>query len=554
MRKQQGKHDELNKTIALNQAKVKQNPKDIEALEMLCGAHLKLQNYQAAAQLLSDVLKIDAKQIWAYQKLSNIYSHFGKHDEAKNLIRQALLIDSNDANSHLIFGTLLSEENNLVAGEWHFRRALSSTNLDPEIKSKLALCLMQQGKTDESYTLFEQASTLAPHDFKILAQWSKLCEVTGNLEQATSLLNTASSIASPDAVDLLRSSYYARTGKYQKSIDVINKAKNPSGDALLERGRAYDRIGEYDKAWSDFTIGKQRIVKEAPNLNYQKQAVENFFSELSSFITPEIVSQLPIANVRGDCPQPIFIFGSPRSGTTLTERVLSAHSQISAGGELTFLPELRELANKVLPTSTFPNNLAFSCTADFRHVATLFRDQYLARAESAGLFNSSADFFTDKMPFNEIYLPILKMAFPEAPIIQLTRNPLDVCVSMMSHRINHGFHCAYKPDDIFHHLNAVWNLRQHYERAMETDILFLKYEDFVLEQESVTERMIKHVGLPFEKACLNFQKNRTYTPTPSYIQVQSKVNDSAIERHKNYSQHLQAYEDQFSNLLLNQGY
>lgn len=546
--------DELIKIIKINEAIVGKNSHDIDAVKILSQALLRIDDFQAAAQQLSKLLKVDATQIWAYHDLALILQRFGKPEEAKDLIRQALLVDSKDAQSHAIFGTLLAEENNLIAAEWHFRRALELSPANPTIQSKLALSLMQQGKTEEAYTLYQQASELAPNDFEIVAHWSKLCEVTGDLEQADTLLKKASKIASPSAVDLLRSSYLARIGNQQQAIDIISRSKNPSGDALLERGRAYDRLGQYDNAWKDFVNGKEKILQEAPGLEYQTQGIEKFFTELTSFFSADMLPRLPSASVRKECPQPIFILGSPRSGTTLTERALSAHSDIIAGGELTFLAELRELANKILPTPTFPKNLAYSCTADFQYLATLFRDQYLARAESAGLLSSSAKFFTDKMPFNEIYLPILRMAFPESPVLQLTRNPLDVCVSMMSHRINHGFHCAYRVKNIFHHLNAVHNLGCHYSRVMDSNIFQLKYEDFVHQQEQETRSIIDYIGLPFQQACLNFQSNKSYTPTPSYIQVQSKVTDSAIERHKNYHTHLHTYQTKFAELMSAQGY
>jgi len=546
--------DELIKIVKTNEAIVGKNSHDIDAIKLLSQAHLRLANFQAAAQKLSDLIKLDSSQIWAYHELANILQRFAKSGDAKDLIRQALLVDSKNAQSHVVFGTLLAEENNLIAGEWHFRRALELSPDNPTIQSKLALSLMQQGKTDEAYTLYQTASELVPTDFEIVAHWSKLCEVTGNLQQADTLLKKAAKIASPAAVDLLRSSYLARAGKHQQAINIISASKNPSGDALLERGRAYDRLGDYDNAWKDFVNGKNKILQEAPGLEYQSQAIEKFFAELTAFFSADMLPNLPTASVRKECPQPIFILGSPRSGTTLTERALSAHSNIAAGGELTFVAELRELANKILPSPTFPTNLAYSCTADFRHLATLFRDQYLARAESAGLLNSRAKFFTDKMPFNEIYLPIIKMAFPESSIIQLTRNPLDISVSMMSHRINHGFHCAYRVENIFHHLNAVYDLSRHYGDVMDNNILQLKYEDFVAQQEQETRNMIDHIGLPFEQACLNFQSNTSYTPTPSYIQVQSKVTDSAIERYKNYQAHLQAYQTKFATLLSAQGY
>ena len=136
----------------------------------------------------------------------------------------------------------------------------------------------------------------------------------------------------------------------------------------------------------------------------------------------------------------MFVVGFPRSGTTLIEQVLASHSRVRAGGELPFVGDFRRLTNSLFPAAEpFPENLARSWTADNAFAATLFRDYYFARAEQYGLLEPGKAFFIDKMPFNEIWLPLIRMAFPRSPIVHVIRHPLDVCVSMMANNITHGF-------------------------------------------------------------------------------------------------------------------
>ena len=90
-----------------------------------------------------------------------------------------------------------------------------------------------------------------------------------------------------------------------------------------------------------------------------------------------------------------------------------------AGGELAFAAELRKLANHLFPgPEPFPANLAQAFTADHRYAATVFRDYYLARAEAAGLLEPGKSWFVDKMPFNEVWLPLITMAFPNAKVVR----------------------------------------------------------------------------------------------------------------------------------------
>ena len=153
--------------------------------------------------------------------------------------------------------------------------------------------------------------------------------------------------------------------------------------------------------------GQAQLAAEAGGLSYNAQAVETFFARLKRSSCARTFELLPRAPLRADVPQPIFIVGFPRSGTTLIEQVLASHPPVRAGGELSFVAELRNFSLQHVPgPEPFPENLARTWTADNRYAATLFRDYYLARAEQYGLLEPGKRFFTDKMPFNEIWLPL----------------------------------------------------------------------------------------------------------------------------------------------------
>ena len=112
------------------------------------------------------------------------------------------------------------------------------------------------------------------------------------------------------------------------------------------------------------------------------------------------------------------------------------------------------------------------------------------------------------MPFNEVWLPLIRIAFPHAPVVHLVRHPLDVCVSMMSHQLNHGFHCGYRLEDTAHYLAAVHRLHEHYRRELEPREFILRYESLVANPRRGVDRLLEHVGLPFDEACLRFHEQR----------------------------------------------
>ena len=278
--------------------------------------------------------------------------------------------------------------------------------------------------------------------------------------------------------------YLIRRGRHQEALAVLEGAPDLNGNAQLERGRLYEQLGRHREAWRDWVAGKAKLAAQAGAVEYQAGAVEAFFARMKQFFVRENFELLPRATQRRDVPQPVFVMGLPRSGTTLIEQVLSSHSAVRPGGELTFVGEWPQLIGRLLSDpAPFPEKLAQMCSADYHHVAILLRDYYFARAEARGLLEPGKLLFTDKMPFNELWLPLVRMAFPRAKIVRIVRHPLDVCVSMLSHELTHGFNCGYRIETIVHQLCAMSGLTEHYRRELDSGEFLLRYEDFVREPE-----------------------------------------------------------------------
>lgn len=493
-----------------------------------------------AADLLATALRADPDSPWAHLQTVELLQRSGRVDEAEQFARRGLARRPDDAPLHERFGELLCERNELVAGEWHLRRSLELGGARPALLVTLGLCLMRQGRAAEAEPFYAEADRLAPNEVRTLAYWSKACEVQHDLPRAEALLERAAAGGAASDVDLLRAQYLARTNRFDAALAALEAAPTLNGDALLERGRLKDRVGRHAEAWTDLVEGKRKLAAEAGGLRYEAAAVTEFLARLAGFFVRRNFERLPRATRRDDVPQPLFIVGSPRSGTTLLEQVLASHPVIRAGGELPFAAELREVANQLLPgREPFPHNLAGMMTADRHHLAAVLRDHYFARAERHGLLAPGCQYFVDKMPFNEVWLPLVRIAFPHAPVVHLVRHPLDVCLSMMSHQLNHGFHCGYRLEDTAHYLAAVHRLHEHYRRELDPGEFILRYESLVANPRAVVERLLDHAGLPFDEDCLRFHERGAYAPTPSYAQVAQPLNDRSIGRHRPYAAQLE---------------
>jgi hypothetical protein len=159
------------------------------------------------------------------------------------------------------------------------------------------------------------------------------------------------------------------------------------------------------------------------------------------------------------------------------------------------------------------------------------------------------------MPFNEMYLPLLRMAFPDSPMVYLRRDPRDVCVSMLSHHLAHGFHCGYRFEDIVAHVTATATLAGELFAAYGAAApLVLRYEDFVARQEEVTRALLAHLGLSFEEACLRFHASPRYAPTPSYERVTRPLDAASVGRHRRFAARLAPHAATLAPVLAAGGY
>jgi hypothetical protein len=182
------------------------------------------------------------------------------------------------------------------------------------------------------------------------------------------------------------------------------------------------------------------------------------------------------------------------------------------------------------------------------------RDLYLARSDDYGLLGSGAAYFTDKMPSNDFWLPLLRLAFPQSPVVRVRRNPLDILTSVMAHDMTHGFDCAYRLQDAARHLALVDRLLEAYRSAGLGPTYELRYESLVGDQKGETERLMTAISLPLEPAQLRFHEREMVSPTPSYAQVRQPLNDRSIGRWRNFAQELEPVRPSVAEAMQRNGY
>jgi tetratricopeptide (TPR) repeat protein len=515
-----------------------------DALLFLYRTSRQQERMQAAEALIRRVVALNPNNFYATNELTLLLLGKGALAEAEMHARNAIRIAPQNAQAHNLMGLVLTEANRPLIGEYHYRRVLElAEGEEPITLANLAWNLKNQGRIDEARALYRRAMALKPGVLQTVLGFAKMEEADRKFGAALALLDEAETLL-PDnpSVQLTRATVLSRLKRTEEALAILHEPEDGQrrlGPAeMSEKGRLLDQMGRYDEAFACFEAGKVRAVEMGARI-YLAEAAADQAGRLKSFFTERRLQTLPRAGTRLDMPQPVFIAGFPRSGTTLIEQTLTVHPRIAAGDELPYINDITQIMPRLLASPlNYPEALAELWMGDQRDGLNELRDYYLNRAAKSGIFREGADVFTDKMPLNEMHLGLIALLFPASPVIHVIRHPLDVLLSVYSNHLTHGFFCAAQMESIARHYTLVADLIDHYRRNVDLRYLPVRYEDMVVDQEAHVRKILDFIGVEFDPRCLSFETNTRYARTASYAQVTEKLYDRSRYRYRPYLKHL----------------
>jgi hypothetical protein len=267
--------------------------------------------------------------------------------------------------------------------------------------------------------------------------------------------------------------------------------------------------------------------------------IANYKSEDDTAIIDEVIERCTAHWLTTDVAPPkpdktpIFIVGLPRTGTTLTERIVASHSKVASIGETEFIQMLlRRESNVPSEQKMTPAMIAAVANKDI----TVIRDGYVDQARYR---LGEEPFFIDKLPFNVLYLGFIAKAWPDQPIVLLQRSPMDACFSMYKQVFTWAYKFSYNLDTLADNYIAYDRLCKHWRELLGDRLIEVNYEDIVTDQEGQTRRLLERLGLEFEQACLDFDKNAAPSTTASSVQVRQKVHTDSVARWRRYEAQLE---------------
>lgn len=233
---------------------------------------------------------------------------------------------------------------------------------------------------------------------------------------------------------------------------------------------------------------------------------------------------------------PVFIVGLPRTGTTLIERVISSHSRVRSLGETQFMQMMIRRESGIHSIESLSSEMiAGAAAADIAAIGKGYLDAITYRLDSRPVF-------IDKLPYNFLFLGFIAKAFPHARIVHMRRNPMDTCFSMYKQVFTWAYKFTYTLEHLGRYYVAHHRLAQHWRDVLGDRIIEVEYESLVQNQEQETRRLLEELGLDFEQACLQFDRNRTATTTASSVQVREKMHAGSVARWKRFAEELKPLE------------
>ncbi len=408
--------------------------------------------------------------------------------------------------------------------------ALALSPRDPLMLDMLGTVYTQCHAYERAASVFRRASALAPDNPICHFNLATSLVFSGNVEQAESELEACLALAPsywPAYGVLSRLRQQSQASNHIERLLLL--AQQTSGDPAAQMqlhmalAKEYEDLGNYPEAFEHLCVGK------SANRNTRNYAADGDEAIVRTLIRafPEPRPQPPGCQT----DEPIFIIGMPRSGTTLLERILSSHPEVYAAGELqNFGVLLERLSGGRSPVMLDPGVIERARHIDWEQLG----DLYLSSTRPATCLKPR---FIDKLPHNFLYAGFIANALPNARIICLRRNPLDTCLSNFREPFAetspfHGY--SFDLLDTGRYYLLFDRLMAHWKRVLPGRILEVDYETLVTEQEASTRQLLEHCGLPWNDACLHFERNQAPTSTASSVQVRAPIHQSAVRRWKKY--------------------
>ena len=476
-----------------------------------------------AERLLKPHLKEDPFDAAAIRMLAELAARIGRWRDSENLLRRAVEIAPGFTAARANLALVLGRTGRPAEALELLDEIFAADPEDHALANLKAATLGKLGDFDEAIALYERILRETPDQPRIWMSYGHMLKTIGRQAEAIAAYRKALAIT-------------PGLGEAWWSLANLKTVKFDDDDrAAMRDAFALPGLGDEDRFHLDFALGKALHDAGKPEEAFAHYRKANALRLTQQPYGPEQLGRTvdrcieqftaeALAERDGGCeaPDPIFIVGLPRAGSTLVEQILSSHTLVEGTAELPDIPALVQRLGR------YPADV-LALTLDQRQ--ELGRE-YLKRAGVQR--RTDRPFFIDKLPNNWLFVPFIQLILPRAKIIDARRHPMGCCLSNFRQHFARGQPFTYDLEHLGRYYSDYVRLMAHIDAVLPGRVHRVIYERMVEDTETEVRALLDHIGLGFEPACLEFHKTERAVRTASSEQVRRPIYKDATEEWRAY--------------------
>ena len=474
----------------------------------ICGlAHQRLNNIETSISYFKKAISLEPQNLGHKNNLANSFVYLNQHEEAENIFKEILKINSENAPALVNYARLKNILLDFKSSIELYQKALKLVKNDLGIWLNLGSVYQSIGEFSKANDIFKNILKIKPSFVPAHISINKINNYSENSSNLSQMLNL-------------------------NKIDSLNK--KDKSDLEFAIGKAYDDQKNYELSIKYFESANEKRKKL---VDYNFKSDEKLFKSIKNYF-----QNLDLNNIKRNknSKKIIFIVGLPRSGTTLLEQILSAHHQVFGAGELDFLRQIINeyfvQDNKLLPQKI--NELQLSNN-------NMINDKYFNYLEN---LNNNSIVTIDKGPQNFIWIGFIKLFFQNAKVIHSKRNLRDTFLSNYKNNFaSKDMDWTYDPSEIIKYFNSYYDHMSFWKKICEDFIYDVDYENIVNKSETEIRKLLNFCELDWDENCLkHHQSKETIIKTVSAYQARKPIYKTSIDSNKHYLQSLKKYFNQLN--------
>lgn len=477
-----------------------------------------------AEPLLKAYLKQDPFDARAIRMLAELAGRIGRYKDAEALLRRAVELAPGFTAARANLALVLYRQNRAPEALDLLDAVIADEPDNPGHANLKAAALGRLGGFEDAIALYETVLKTAPDQPRVWLSYGHMLKTVGRRAEGIVAYRRALSLQ-PTLGDAWWSLANLKTVRFDDA-DI----------AAMQGALAQGELDDDDRFHVDFALGKAFEDRRDPGRSFAHYHAGNALrrtritydaDETRAFVDRSIATFTPaLIAARKDlgcaAPDPIFVLGMPRAGSTLIEQILASHSLVEGTTEL---PDMPALARQI---ADYPDGLAALSADALRDLG----EDYLRRASIQR--RTDRPFFIDKLPNNWAHVPLIHLALPNARIIDARRDPLDCCFSNFKQHYARGQAFSYSLDDLGRYYRDYVRLMRHVDAVLPGRVHRVDHEALIDETETEVRALLAACGLAFEPACLAFYETVRAVRTASSEQVRRPINRDGVDAWRPY--------------------